>query len=411
MFKKKKYSKKRKNGISPIFYIFAFFIIFIFLFIYKIYASSYINNLFKNSFQIKIEEKIKSKLIYAYLVLFNQYYLQILIPLLLVYNYCNVFKTFTLLISLIFPLIVSQIINLLLVDNIKDEKKVNDELLFAMGYPLFLWHLIFNSENNTEKAYSSTRSVDTVQKSQKQSIFWLLFVIIFIILEYLFNYILFNDISKIIFDAIIGLTLYFMFFNVLELDTNSPRQFRKIIDFRLIHYFLIFLFFNLFFLIFCIHIINNNEEKINIIKKIIFKYSLTSIIIGIILGSKYEYIYYFEKKLNLWSQYNFESDYEISDEEEEESLTSIISSNNKKQWNNTSFCLSLMRLLFIIVMTYVCLYSFLFINFKLFILELIIKYIFPLNLFSFGLFFWYKLLLKYLKVTNIFLLTSFRESF
>ena len=309
-------------------------------------------------------------------------------------------------------MIISQIINLLLVNKIIDEKVVNDELLYAMGYPLFLWHLIFNSENNTDKAQLSTRSVDTVQKSQKpKNIICLLFVIIFIILEYLFNFILFNDIRKIIFDALIGLTLYFMFFKVLELDTNSPRQFRKIIDFRLMHYFLIFLFFNLFFLIFCIHTINNNEEKINIIKKIIFKYSFTSIFIGIILGAKYEFNYDFEKKLNLWSQYNFESDYEISDEEEEESLTSIISSNNKRQWNNTSFFLSLMRLLFIIALTYGCLYSFLFIHFHSFILELILKYIFPLNLFSLGLFYWYKHVLKYLKVTNIFLLTSIRESF
>ena len=149
----------------------------------------------------------------------------------------------------------------------------------------------------------------------------------------------------------------------------------------------------------------------NIIKNIIYKYSLTSIVIGIILGVKYEYNYYFEQKLNIWTQYNFESDYEISFEEEEESLTSIISSNDKKQWNNTSFLLSLFRLIFILEITFGCLYSFLFLKFEIFIVDLFLKYIFPLNLFSLGLFYWYKLLLKYLKVTNIFLLTSFRESF
>ena len=140
-------------------------------------------------------------------------------------------------------------------------------------------------------------------------------MIISIILQYLINFILFNDIDKLIFDAILGSTLYYIFFHIFKLETNNPRQFTKIIEFRLKYYFLLFLFFNLLFIIFCINIINNNETKINIIKNIIYKYSLTSIVIGIILGVKYEYNYYFEQKLNIWTQYNFESDYEISFEE------------------------------------------------------------------------------------------------
>ena len=413
MFQRKysKSSKKRKNS-SSILYIFGFFAIFIIPFIYKIYISSYIKIYFQNLIQINIKEKYITKIREIYLLLFNKYYLQILIPLLLVYNYCNVYKTFILLISLQFPMVISQILNLLLIDRIKEEKEVTNELLYAMCYPLFLWNLIFNSDNNNEKSHYSNRSISTVDKVQKSKInFPIIYIIIFILFEYIINFLLFNNFEKIIFDAIIGLTLYFIFFYVFKFDTNSPKQFRKIIEFRLIHYFLIFLFFNLFFIIFCIHIINNNEKKIDIIKKIIFKYSFTSIVIGIILGAKYEYNYYFEKKLNIWAQYNFESDYEISSEEEEESLNSLISSNNKRQWNNTSLILSFLRFLFLVVISFACLYSFLFLNYNFFILDLFLKYILPLNLFSLGLFHWYKLILKYLKVTNIFLLASFRESF
>ena len=409
----RKYSKSKKNkNSSSILYIFGFCSVFIIPFIYKIYISSFIQVFFQNVFKIKIKEKYIYKIREIYLIVFNKYYLQLLIPLLLVYNYCNVYKTFILLISLQFPMIISQILNLLLIDRIKEEKEVNNELLYAMGYPLILWNLIVNSDYINEKSQYSNRSISTVDKVQKSKHnFSIIYIIVFILFEYGINFILFNDIEKIIFDAIIGLTLYFIFFYLFKFDMNSPKQFRKIIEFRLIHYFLIFLFFNLFFIIFCIHIINDNEDKIDIIKKIIFKYSFTSIVIGIILGAKYEYNYYFEKKLNVWSQYNFETDYEISDEEEEESLNSLISSNNKRQWNNTSLILSFLRFLFLVAITFACLYSFLFLNYNFFILDLFLKYIFPLNLFSLGLFHWYKLLLKYLKVTNIFLLTSFRESF
>ena len=412
MFQRKysKSSKKRKNS-SSLLYIFGFFAIFIIPSIYKISISNYIKIYFQNLIQINIKEKYITKIREIYLLLFNKYYLQILIPLLLVYNYCNVYKTFILLISLQFPMVISQILNLLLIDRIKEEKEVSNELLYAMCYPLFLWNLIFNSDNNNEKTHYSNRSISTVDKAQKSKInFPIIYIILFILFEYIINFLLFNDFEKIIFDAIIGLTLYIIFVYVFKFDTNSPKQFRKIIEFRLIYYFLIFLFFNLFFIIFCIHIIINNEKKIDIIKKIIFKYSFTSIVIGIILGAKYEYNYYFEKKLNIWAQYNFESDYEISSEEEE-SLNSLISSNNKRQWNNTSLILSFLRFLFLVLITFACLYSFLFLNYNFFILDLFLKYILPLNLFSLGLFHWYKLILKYLKVTNIFLLASFRESF
>ena len=405
-------SKKKKKKTS--FYsIFIFIIIFIIPFIYKIYATPYIQVYFNNSLRIKIPTDYQLKIKNIYCLLFNKYYIQIIIPLLLIYNFCNIYKTFVLIISLQFPIIISQSLNLILLKSYKEEKEEKDELLFTMGYSLFLWNCIFNNEsNNKEKSQNSSRSIDTFQKNPKsKNILSLIIVFIVIFFEYLINYLLFNDMDKIFFDAITGISLYIIFFYIFKFETNSPKQFKKIIEFKLIHYFLLFLFFNLFFIIFCIHIVNNNEEKIYIIKHIICKYSLTSIVIGIILGAKFEYNYYFEQKLNIWAQYNFESDYEISDEEEEESLTSIISPNNKRQWNNTSFLLSLLRFLFIIAMTYGCLYSFLFSNFSNFFSELVFKYILPLNLFSLGLFYWYKLLLKYLKVTNIFLLTSFRESF
>ena len=128
-------------------------------------------------------------------------------------------------------------------------------------------------------------------------------------------------------------------------------------------------------------------------------------------GSKYEYNCYFEKKFNNWAQYNFEYDGEIL--EEEESLASSISFNKARQWNHTNFSISLIRLLILIFLSFGCLYTYIFVNFQNFLFELFLKYIIPLNIFTFGLFHLFKLILKYLKVTNILLLTIIgeRESF
>ena len=332
-------------------------------------------------------------------------------PLLLVYNYCNIYKTFILLISLQFPNIISQILNLLIIKEIESENEIDDELLFVTGYCLFLWKIIFNSQSNRDKFISNSNSISTESEHFKSKIILSFIMIIIIIISiYIFNFLLFKSIDRIIFDAIIGLILYISFFHIFGFETNNPRQYQKIIEFKLVHYFLIFIFFNLFFIVFCIRVVNDNEAKLNVIKKIIYKYSVTSIVIGIILGAKYEYNYYFEKIFNNWAQYNFEYDCEKS-EDEEESLTSSISFNKEIQWNHTSIFLSFLRLLFIFSLTFGCLYSFLFINYNNFIVELLLKYILPLNIFSLGLFYWYKLILKYLKVTIILLLRLLRESF
>ena len=408
MFSKKQLKNRKKKSL--ICNIFLLIILLSIPIIYKIFISDYIKSNYNMPIKINYIEKNKSELKDIYFLLFNKYYLQILIPLLLIYNYCNVYKTFILLISLQIPIIISQILNLTLIKSIKDENEINNELLFITGHSLFLWKIIFNSESTRDKYINGSNKSLEVEQKNKRNIFSLIMIIIIILVIYLINFSLFNNLDNIIFDIIIGLIIYYLFFYYFNFQSNNPRQYQKIIEFKLIHYFLIFIFFNLIFIVFCIHIINENEDKFDIIKKILYKYSVTSIIIGIILGAKYEYYYYFEKIFNNWAQYNFEYDYEISSEEEE-SLTSSISFNKKIQWNHTSIFLSLLRLIFITAITFGCLYSFLFLNYNNFILEILFKYVLPLNLFSLGLFYWFKLILKYLKVTNILLLTLLRESF
>jgi len=398
--------KKRKKSI-----IFCYNIIIIFLIIcltsfYKIYLSAYLKSNFHISLRINSLEKYIPYLKEIYSVLFNKYQLQIVIPLLLIYNYCNIYKTFILLISLQFPLILSQILNIYLINRINDKSEINDELLYTTSYSLILWEILFNSDTG-EKIHYSIKSIDSIRKGPEINKFSLFMLIIFIFTLHLINFLLFNNIENIIFDIIIGLSIYFIFFKIFELDPNNPRQFQKFVDFSLFYFILIIFMINLFFFIFAINTTNNYPNKVEIIQNIIYKYSFTSIIIGIFLAAKYEYNFYFDKKFGNWAQYNFEFDGEIT--EEDESLASSISFNKARQWNHTNFWISLLRLLFLFILCFGCLYPFLNITLENFYHKLILNCIVPWNLLSFGLFHLFKVILKLLNVTNILLLTIIKE--
>ena len=374
--------------------------------LYKIYISEYIKSNFHVSFQIKFLENYIPYLKDVYSSLFNKYKLQIVIPLLMIYNYCNIYKTFILLISLQYPLILSQILNIYLINRINNKAEINNELIYTTGYTLILWEILFNSDTD-EKIHYSIKSIDSIRKGPNINKFSLFLITIFISILHFINFILFNNIENILFDLIIGLTLYYIFFKIFELDPNNPRQFQNFVDFSLFYFILISFMINLFFIIFTINATNNYPNKEEIIQNIIYKYSFSSIIIGIFFGAKYEYNFYFEKRFGNWAQYNFEFDGEIA--EEDESLASSISFNKARQWNHTNFCISLIRLFFIFLLSFTCLYPFLNITSDNFYQNLVVNNIIPWNILGFGLFHLFKLVLKYFKVTNMLLLTIIKE--
>ena len=412
MFQRNSINKKKKRKKILLFWrnILKLLIILFLLIIYKKYFSIFIKNHFNIKITINELEQYIPILQEVYFILFNKYRLQIVIPLLLVYNFCNIYKTFILLISLLIPLMISQILNLYLINSINNKNELNNELLYTTGYTLILWEILFNSDTN-DKIHHSFRSVDSLKISPNNNKYSLLFAIIFILSAYFINYIIFKDIEKIIFDLISGLTLHHTLFKIFEIVPNNPRQFQRFVEFEFFYFILIVFTINIFVTIYSINIFNENKAKEEIIKYIIYKFSFSNIIVGMYFGSKYEYNCYFEKKFNNWAQYNFEYDGEIL--EEEESLASSISFNKARQWNHTNFSISLIRLLILIFLSFGCLYTYIFVNFQNFLFELFLKYIIPLNIFTFGLFHLFKLILKYLKVTNILLLTIIgeRESF
>ena len=163
--------KKRKKFTFFCYTAFKLLIILSIPFLYKIYFCSYLKTRLKFIYTINSLDKYIPYLKDAYFILFNKYYLQLAIPLLLIYNYCNIYKTFILLISLQIPLIVSQILNIYLIKNIKDTNEINDELLNTTGYSLILWEILFNSDYD-EKIQYSFRSIDSIKKSSIKNKFF-----------------------------------------------------------------------------------------------------------------------------------------------------------------------------------------------------------------------------------------------
>lgn len=402
--------KKRKKSFIFCHNLFRFLVSITIPILYKIYFSSHIKTFFTKIIKINLLDAYIPYLKEVYFILFNKYYLQLAIPLLLVYNFCNIYKTFILIISLQFPLIISQLLNLHLINSINDVSEINNEMLYTTGYSLVLWEILFNSDTE-QKLFNSYKSLDSIRKNPTVKKFSFILEIIFILSLLFTNYLLFNDFEKIIFDLILGLITYYILFKIFELNPNNPRQFQKFVGLNFFYFFLILFTINIFFIIIIINTSNKYPEKEEILELIIYKYCFSSIIIGIYLGAKYEYNFYFEKRFNNWAQYNFEFDGEIV--EEEESLASSISFNKARQWNHTGFFISLIRLVFLFLLSLGILYPFLNLNFENFFYELFLKYIMPWNIFGFGLFHLFKLILKYLKVTNILLLTIIgeRESF
>ena len=187
----------------------------------------------------------------------------------MIYNYCNIYKTFILLISLQYPLIISQILNIYLINRINNKAEINNELIYTTGYTLILWEILFNSDTD-EKIHYSIKSIDSIRKGPNINKFSLFLITIFISILHFINFILFNNIENILFDLIIGLTLYYIFFKIFELDPNNPRQFQNFVDFSLFYFILISFMINLFFIIFTINATNNYPNKEEIIQNIIY---------------------------------------------------------------------------------------------------------------------------------------------
>ena len=155
---------------------------------------------------------------------------------------------------------------------------------------------------------------------------------------------------------------------------------------------------------------NIDVNEIDLFNREYFSFCIFFFNLGMIFGMRREYFSLFEGNFNNWAQYNFEKDEEIKDEDDQ-SLMSKLSINKAIQWNHTKIHYSIARLILLLLLLTLCGLPYLLIPPQSnIIIVIVFKYFLPLNIISFGMFYGYKQILKFLKVTNILIFTMLRES-
>ena len=229
--------------------------------------------------------------------------------------------------------------------------------------------------------------------------------------------------SHIIFSAVFGLIIYLIFFESNFFNLFNGNEFINFIK----KYNLIYIIINLsLFVIFTVvymilRLTYSDDNKYNICETVdgiehfkksgkfsyldgTFCFNILFLgnvfaIFGIIADLKVIY----KNDDAIYYQINFPQDFEDMNNSKVESFSGSIHITKEVEWNNTPVCISLLRLLLVLVFCWVCFFPYIFLNLtdSYIILILIIKILLPPSLFFMGIFFYLKPLLECLKLTNV----------
>lgn len=392
---------------------------------------SQLQTLSMNKFVEFVPKYCQFKKDYIFSVLFVSYGIEgiICILLLLVYNFGNIFKFIILLTSIQVSFLFISIFQLIyrsrkpiIFDNPSMPCYSSNVFFGNPSIRIFLSSVFFLTLHRI--TFHSSRFVG--RPIIKFLGFILSLFVIFIISAFTWITGL-NSLDQMIFGGLLGYCVYFFYFFVLNINSNNPKQLHKLVVFPLYYYFIVLsgicLGYFLLFLILKDYKESNkqlNDLQKEICKEIVinryfslyngslslFILSLTNI--STILGLKTEYLLIFESNYINWLQYNFEKDEEKNDDD---SLCSKLCINKDIQWNHTGLYISIMRLIFICLLLAGSVVLFQSFGFPRDNISIFLSQVFLIsNSICFGLCFFYKIILKWLKVTNITLFTILRES-
>ena len=366
----------------------------------------------------------------------------LIVILIVVYNYLNIYKTFILYnlicfgcyLSIFFKLLFSHI----------SEKPLNDEIKFLMyccdgfGLPstqLFLFSLFF---------FCLFKIMNENKKYVMKNIYLYIFIF-FICLVAIDNIIKGqNYFSQIAFSFFFALSIYILIFNGFNIKMFNGNQFYKIIIKKFYYCILVIiilivlLFLNFTFVIYlnkgnrnklfgddedsehdykiCLDLeyinqtrrflnLYKNNYKINFLGSIIYFGFFFSSVISLI-SIKLDYYFIFNKNKTNFLTYNFNVN-EITDllSSFRTSLTSNSSTSiniiRDCKWNNTSNLKSFIRLLVIMILSSICFLPYFLVQwYSDFVYVFFIKIMLSSFLFSFGIFFWFKPILNLLNLNN-----------
>ena len=336
--------------------------------------------------------------------------------LIIVYNYANIYKAYTLLLSLLIPIGGYSILKVIYVSPRPFFKNENIQIFGcecgwgnpsgrsfnSMAFFLTLWKIMIDCKQIRDK--------------KLVKFIFLIFTCLLVILI-MFSCIILgsSSINQVLFGGLLGLGVYFFLFYVLCIRPNDHRQFSVILNFRNIIYFILNLIIFLFvFIIFKFNQINGDiqsefeknisakcpdtPENLRFHKEALVNFGIFLSNIGAFVGIKFDYFFSFRENLENWYQFNFE----LSEPKDDSSLMTKITLNRETQWNHTNIFYSILRLFLIIVFSSVMMFPYFFFDWNDNIaLVFIFKLVLPTNMLAFCYFYLFKVLLKSLKMVNL----------
>ena len=370
----------------------------------------------------------------------------LIIILIVVYNYLNIYKTFILYNLICFGYYLSIFFKLLFshISEKPSDPDRNEDLKFIMyccdgfGLPstqLFLFSLFF---------FCLFKIINENKKYVMKNIYLYIFIF-FICLVAIDNIIKAqNYFSQIAFSFFFALSIYILIFNGFNIKMFNGNQFYKIIIknfyycLLVIFLLIVLLFLNFIFVIYlnkgnrnklfgddddyehrfniCLDLeyidpnrrflnLYSNNYKINFLGSIIyFGFFLSSIVS--LISVKLDYYFIFNKNKTNFLIYNFNSN-EITEVVSLRTSLTTDSSNSINiirdcKWNNTSKLKSFIRLLVIILLSSICFLPYFLVHwYSDFVYVFFIKIMLSSFLFSFGIFFWFKPILNKLNLNNL----------
>ena len=426
-----RFKQKRITIKSKITFISLIIILFIFFPI----ISKPFHNLSLNILQLSYFNSNNNKFINFQKFFYNNCYSEkfILFILIINFNFVNLYKTFILFTSIILSKYITGLLNLL-----------------HLKKPIFYLDNIKFSVNKLEYSYPSFIIIEYTIffcvmykiicrriKKKNQKLILKNIIMFYISLIILNNFFLgINSLDEIIFSLYISYILYYLFFNLIEVNFSNNIQFYKIIQIEMKKIFILTIIL-IFFLIFIYYIKyekekeeelfnnliysnkynnNNNNNKIIFSNKSLENGLLIICEIFMFLGLKIE-LYYFNGEFSTWTQYNFEpqedklENYSIISNDLNLTLTEKISITKGAQWNHTTIVISFIRLLLLFFLTFIIFlpikYNF---NFDNVYLNIINNNLIPWCLFSLGLSLFFKKIFKFLNLVNNAINVMLRES-
>lgn len=294
----------------------------------------------------------------------------------------------------------------------------SEECIIMASFYLSIWKIIMNKYSINNK------------KTEKLIKYTLLAAFIILLIINSFGILLmgYYYLSHIMFSILTGIIVYLFIFQSNFIDLLNGKAFISFIKDKYIHYLIanlsIFVLLSIFYIIENI-IINNNNTKYDICNSVgnkkIFsksgKYSYIDgnyifvilflgnifAILGIIIDIKW---YYGENQSNYY-HFNFSEDSEefIDNNDSKGSRDSFNGSINITKetiWNKTPLLISILRLIIVILFFGICFIPYFLVNLtnSNIILILIIKLLLPTIIFFLGIFFYFKPILRLMKLTN-----------